>query len=122
MITAAVADNYFGPYEFWVARTQYEEMALNFYTDGSGDSGLDRVMKMHDINQIHPSDWMTAGTLVLVTMDPNVIDLQWYSMNQVIEWASPDGMSHSFKIMTIAAPRVKSDFNGASGIVYYTGA
>jgi len=121
MIIAAAGDNYFGPYEFWIARTQYNEMALNFYTDGSGDSGLDRIMKMSGVAAVHPSDWMTAGTGLLVTMDPNVLDLQWFQINQVVEWASPDGMAHNFKIMTVAAPRIKADYDGQSGIVYYTG-
>jgi len=122
MIIAMAAANYFGPYEFWVARTQYNEMALNFHSDGTGDSGLTRVLKMPNISAIHPSDWMTAGTLVGVQMTPNVIDFCVYQLNQVVEWTSQDGMAQNFKVMSICAVRVKSDYNGNSGVCYYTGA
>lgn len=122
MIQAANADNYFGPFEFWVARTQYNEMSLAFYTDGSGESGLQRILRMEGVDAVHPSDWMTAGTLVMVQMTPNVIDFCVYQMGTVVEWTTPDGMAQNFKIMSIGAPRVKSDYNNASGIVYFTGA
>jgi hypothetical protein len=122
MMTALHAANYFGPVEFWVATTQFDEMALNFYSDGTGDSGLARVLKMEGISAVHPSDWMTAGTLVGVTMDPNVIDFQVHRLQQVVEWTSPDGMAQNFKVMSVCAVRVKSDYNSASGVIYYTGA
>jgi uncharacterized linocin/CFP29 family protein len=122
MIIALAGDNYFGNYEFWVARTQYNEMALNFHSDGTGDSGLTRVLKMPNITAIYPSDWMTAGTLVGIQMTPNVLDFCIHQLNQVIEWTSPDGMAQNFKVMSICAVRVKSDYNSNSGVVYYTGA
>jgi len=122
MIIALAGDNYFGPYEFWVARTQYNEMALNFYTDGTGDSALTRVLKMPNITAVHPSDWMTTGTLVGIQMTPNVIDFCVYQLNQVVEWTTPDGMAQNFKVMSIGAVRVKSDYSGQSGVCYYTGA
>ena len=121
MIIANAGDNYFGPYEFWVARTQYNEMALNFHSDGTGDSGLTRVLKMPNIRAVHPSDYMTAGTAVCIQMTPNVIDFCVYQLNQVVEWTTPDGMAQNFKVMSICAVRVKSDYNGHSGICYYTG-
>jgi len=122
MIIALAADNYFGPYEAWVARTQYNEMSLNFHSDGTGDSGLTRVLKMAGLSAVYPSDWMTAGTLVMAQMTPNVLDFCVYQLNQVVEWTSPDGMAQNFKVMSIGAPRIKSDYNGNSGVVYFTGA
>jgi hypothetical protein len=97
-------------------------MALNFHSDGTGDSGLTRVLKMAGIDAIYPSDWMTAGTLVMAQMTPNVLDFCVYQLNQVVEWTSPDGMAQNFKVMSIGAPRIKSDYNGNSGVCYYTGA
>jgi len=122
MIIAMAADHYYGPYEFWVARTQYNEMALNFHSDGTGDSGLTRVLKMANITAIYPNDWMTAGTLVGIQMTPDVIDFCVYQLNQVVEWTSPDGMAQNFKVMSICAVRPKSDYNGNSGFCYFTGA
>jgi len=122
MIIALAAANYFGPYEFWVARTQFNEMALNFYSDGSGESALERVLRMQNVTAVRPNDWMTAGTLVGIQMTVNVIDFVVYQLNQIVEWTSNDGMAQNLKDMSIGAVRVKADYNGNSGLVYYTGA
>ncbi len=77
--------------------------------------------EISNVEAIHPGDYMTDGTIVLVQMTPNVVDLALYEENMVVEWTSQDGMTHSFKVMSIAVPRVKSDYNSNSGIAYYTG-
>lgn len=121
MVNAAQADNYFGPYELFIYKTQYNEM-LDRYTDGSGETPLDGVLRIPDITAVHSVDYLSDGELVLLQMTPNVIDLAVHSLNQMVEWTSDDGMTHSFKVMSIAVPRVKSDYSGGEGIVYYTGA
>jgi len=121
MISAAAAKNYFGPFELHVATTQYIEM-LARYTDGSGQTALDAVLSLPQISAVVPADQMIDGTLVLFQPTRNVVD--WASAMDItlVEWLSGDGMTHYFRVMTIGAPRVKSDYNGNSGIVYFTGA
>lgn len=121
MIQAAAADHFHGPFEVWVYSTQYNEM-LNVYTDGSGENALDRVLRIPQITAIHPTDWLSAGQLVMVQMTRDVVDLAMTQMPTLVEWMSPDGMLAHFKVVSIAAPRVKSDYATHSGIVYYTGA
>ncbi len=121
MITAASAANHFGNYEMWVANPQYLEM-LEFYSDGSNSTALQRVESLPQIDAVHPSDWMTAGTVLLVQTTRDVSDIAITQTPTLVEWASPDGSMNHFKVVAIAAPRVKSDYSGKSGIVYYTGA
>lgn len=110
----------FGPFEAWIYSTQYTQM-MDVYTDGSGQSALNRVLgAVPNLNAIHPSDYLAAGEMVLVQMTPNVIDLALHELNMVVEWSSGDGMTHDFKVMSIAVPRVKSDYDGNSGICYVT--
>ncbi len=122
MLTAADAAGFFGPFEVWIYGTQYIEM-MNVYTDGSGQSAMRRVLdSIPAIDAIHPCDWISDGQVMLVQMTQNVVDLAEYATGMVVEWSSGDGMTHFFRIMSIATPRVKSDYAGNSGIVYYTGA
>jgi uncharacterized linocin/CFP29 family protein len=120
MVNACAGDNYHGPFEVWIATTQYGQLTTAFYTDGSGESAYERMLRMPQIEMIHPGDYMTDGTIVMVQMTPTVVDLALYEKNMVVEWTSQDGMTHNFKVMTIAVPRVKSDFSSQSGIAYYT--
>jgi uncharacterized linocin/CFP29 family protein len=121
MVNACAGDNYHGPFEVWLATTQYGQLTTSFYTDGSGESAYERMLRMPQLDAIHPGDYMTDGTIVMVQMTPDVIDLANYEMNMVVEWSSGDGMTHNFKVMTIAVPRIKSDYGSQSGIAYYTG-
>jgi uncharacterized linocin/CFP29 family protein len=122
MVSDAAGDNYHGPFEAWVSTTQYIEM-MDVYTDGSGLSAMARVIEaVPALEAIHAGDYLTDGSLVMVQMTPNVVDLALYEMGMNVEWASGDGMTHNFKVMSIAVPRVKSDYESQSGIVYYTGA
>lgn len=122
MIAACANANYHGPFEGWVATNQYTEMTTLFHNDGSGETPYERQLRIPQLRAIHPGDFMTDGTLAIVTMSPNVIDLALFELNMVAEWTSGDGMTHNFKIMSIAAPRTKSDYESQSGIAYYTGA
>lgn len=139
MINDAQADNHFGPYFVYAATTQFNQARNTFFTDGSGDSGFDRVMRMSGIEGFFASDFLTAGEAVLVQMDSEVVDLAFvpgFGINvssfedgnqQTItgvtnlEWLSGDGMVSYFKTLAIMVPRVKDRYDGKSGIVHYTG-
>lgn len=124
-IAAARADQYRGPYGVFVADTQYEQMSMQFYSDGSGQSALQRVMGIPQISFIDSSAWLDDGEILLVQMSPEVVELafveQYWPITN-LEWTSGDGMATNFKVLTVFAPIVKSDYSGRSGIVHVTGA
>lgn len=121
MINAAAGDNYHGPFVLDVATTQYIEM-LARYTDGSGQTALETVEALPQIDAVLPSDQLTAGSLTLTQNTRNVQDWAEAMAITLVEWMSGDGMTHLFRVMTIAAPRIKADYATQSGIVHYTGA
>jgi len=122
MVTAAEADNYFGPYTLYVARTQYGEMR-QIYSDGSGQTAIQRCLDgIPALTAIKPSSVLADGSLVLVTMQRDVVDLAIAQDIAVVEWDTMGGMVSNFKVMTAQVPRIKSDSAGRSGIVYFTGA
>jgi uncharacterized linocin/CFP29 family protein len=122
MVIAAEADNYFGPYVLYVAKTQYAEMRA-VYTDGSGQSAWQRCLDaIPQLAEIKPADILAAGSLVLVTMLPDVVDLAIAQDISNVQWDDLGGMVQNFKVMAAMTPRVKSDDANRSGIVHYTGA
>lgn len=121
MITAANADNFYGPYDVDVANTQYIEM-LARYTDGSGQTALATVLELPQISNVYPSDQLTAGSLVLAQSTRDVQDYAVAMDVMLVEWMSGDGMTHHFKVMAIQVPRIKSEYSDKSGVVHYTGA
>ena len=136
MITALEADGHYGPYMLYAARTQFNQAKNAFFTDGSGDTAYDRVLRMSGIMGFKALDGLTAGTCVLIQMTPDVIDLAFVpgfgfgSIDEMgagpvngvtnLEWMSGDGMATYHKVLTIAVPRVKSRYDGKSGIAYYS--
>jgi uncharacterized linocin/CFP29 family protein len=122
MVADAEADNYFGPYILYVATPQYAE-ARDVYTDGSGQSAIARSIEaIPELREIKPSSDLAAGSVVLVTMQPDVVDLAIAQEVSNVQWDEQGGMIQNYKVMAAMAPRVKSDSALRSGIVHYTGA
>lgn len=125
MISAAQGDNKYGPYMLYAYTTQFNQAALAYYTDGSGDTARDRVLKLPGILGFEPLPTLAAGEAVLVQMTREVVDwaeVPEFATPRLIEWASGDGMTGHFKVMAVGAPRVKSHYDGKSGIVHATSA
>lgn len=124
MIAAANGDRHYGPFVLYASTVQYNEAALGYYTDGSGQTPLQRILAMPEIEAVQKMDAaiLPAGELVLVQMSRNVVDWAEALGITVVEWASGDGMTNHFKVMAVGAPRVKADYAGQSGIVHAAGA
>lgn len=125
MVSAAMADYHYGPYMVYASTNQYNEATLAYYTDGSGETPRDRVLRMPQIRDLVLAPYLTDGTILLVQMDSNVAD--WAEPRdmagvQIREWTTNDGMANGFKVFVMGAPRVKARQDGKSGIVVFTGA
>jgi uncharacterized linocin/CFP29 family protein len=122
MIAAAQGDGFYGPYGILAYPTQYNQAALSFYTDGSGQTALQRILAIAGIADVTMCAGLAAGEVVLFELSPLVVDWAEALPLQTLEWASGDGMVSHFKVMTVATPRVKADYANASGVVHATGA
>lgn len=122
MVTALEADHYNGPYILYVATTQYGEMR-QIYTDGSPETAMSRVMRgFPQIRAIRRSERLAAGSLVMVQMTNDVVQLGLAEDVRVVQWSEYGGFTEQFKVMTAQVPIIKSDANGQSGICKFTGA
>jgi len=121
MIADAEAASYYGPYVLYCNTNQYAETRA-IYGDGSGQTARERVEGISEIQAMKPTMALDDGELVLVQLTRDVIEASVAQDIIPIEWESGDGMTLYFKVMAALAPKPKSDYNGNSGIVYYTGA
>ena len=97
--------------------------ALAYYTDGSGQTPVQRILaSMPNVQLFEMCPNLADGVVVLVQLTRNVVDWAEALPIQTLEWASGDGMVSHFKVMAVGAPRVKADYDGKSGIVHATSA
>lgn len=119
-IGALAAISYFGPYGIWVAATQYNEMR-SYYTDGSGDTEIDRVERLSDVEFVHPNDFVSDGELIIAQLTSNVIDIREAAAFTNREWEAPNGTAMYFYAMMSMVPRLKPDYKGNLGVLHMTG-
>lgn len=124
MINALNGIDRYGQVGFYVSYEQYNQMAMSYYTDGSGATPLQRVMALPQVGWVRPmvSNRLAAGNVVGIHLAADEVMYRETRGITPLEWTSNDGMVHSFKIMSICTFEIKSDYNDTLGIVHATGA
>ncbi len=117
LLNAMLNDKKYGPYVLYVAK----DIMVNLQSDYSAAKGdntiLKRILAFEDIKAVKSSDVLAAGTLVLVQMDSQTVDLAVGCDIRNLQW-STHPMSTDFMIFSAMAPRIKADRDGNCGIVH----
>ena len=124
MVNAANTQNNYGPFLLYVSQAQYNQAALFRYSDGSGDTPLavlNNLPMIEDVRSL-PPNVLPDGELLMVQATAEYIELAEALPIQVREWTSGDGVESMFKVLTIAAPKIKARQGDETGIVHATGA
>lgn len=119
MKQASLNDKYYGPWMLYIP-TGYDTVMDDDYKStsaGMSQTIRERILKINGIQDVKVVDRMPANKVLLVTMQSDVVDLIDGMPIQNVQWDTEGGFIHNFKVMAIQVPRVKSDYNGASGIV-----
>jgi uncharacterized linocin/CFP29 family protein len=114
-----IDDRYFGPYMIYIP-TAYETTLDEDYKNvsaGMSQTVLQRIMQIKGIQGVQVVDRLPANTVLMVCMRKDVVDLIDGMPLQNVQWDTDGGFIHNYKVMTIQVPRIKSDYNGRSGIV-----
>lgn len=119
ILSGLAALRYYGPFGFYISNIQYYQM-LAFYTDGSGQTALQRVLALPQVKYVKPSDHLADGALTGMQLTKNVVDLATALDVTNREWTSGDEMSLNYKVMMAAVPRFKTDYAGHAGVVHAT--
>ena len=117
MLDSAYQANFFGQFTMYVAKDIWAEIQLD-YSNTKGDKTYkERIEAFADIKEVKPADSLPAGNVVLVQLTEDVVDLAVAQDIVNIEWTN-NPMQSLFKVYCAMAPRIKSDKNGACGVVH----
>jgi len=118
MIQACINANYYGPWMLYVPTAYQTVLDDDYNVSGTSTQTIrQRIESIDGIKGVRVVDRLPANNVLLVTMSTDVVDLIDGSPFQNIQWDTEGGFVHNYKVMTIQVPRVKSDYNNASGIV-----
>jgi len=118
LIAALEADRHYGPYILYVHSDEWTDLRAR---DTDADrTYLDIVKGISGIEDVKPSDALSANDIVLVEMTRETVDLVTAVDIKVVEWETHGGMQTNFKVMAIIAPRVKSDYDNRCGVAFDT--
>lgn len=124
MIGILQGDKKYGPYMVYVGTSIGNALNKDFKAN-SGLSILQRIQQVSNgtggLLTIKVADMMPANTVLMFQATSDVVDLIVGQAPTVIPWTSPDGFTLFWMVMGIVIPRVRSDYNNASGIVIGTG-
>lgn len=118
------ADNFFGTYMLYHS-TDYDTYLDNDYFRTGGTSVnmslRQRIEAIDGISGVRRLDYLTSGyVLILVQMTSEVAQAVNGMDITTVQWESVGGLRLNFKVMAIQVPRLRSDYDGRTGIVHAT--
>lgn len=119
MIASARADRYYGPYILYIPGG-YEGVLDRDFAPSSGDirTVRQRLMQISGLSEIKVVDRLAEDNVILVQLTRDVVDVAIAQDISTLNWQVDGGMQEKFKVMAVWVPRIKSDFDGRSGIVH----
>jgi uncharacterized linocin/CFP29 family protein len=121
----AQQDHHYGPYMLYCS-LDWDVYLDDDYSSAKGDLTLrQRLGMIEGIQGVKTLDYLAAsGTfkMVLVQMTSDVVRMVEGMPITTLQWESKGGMQINFKVMTIATPQIRADFNNNCGIVVGTAA
>jgi hypothetical protein len=118
MKQASIDDYHYGPWRLYIPTGYETVLDLDYDATTPGTTIRERIMKISGITSIKVVDTLTADNVLLVQMTSDVVRLVRGMGIQNVEWKSEGNMVTNFKVMTIAVPQIRSDYNKRSGIIH----
>ena len=119
MIQQAYDELMYGPFTLYIAKN----IAAHLHEDYSADKGnntiMQRIMAIPEISDVKVSPNLADNSVVMVQMTSDVVDLAVAQDITNLQW-STDPMNTHFKVFTAAAPRIKSEKDGRSGVFHWS--
>lgn len=119
MMAAARADFMFGPFTLYIPGV-YETVLDKDFSPGTSDNRTirERLLSLNGLQEIKVADRLTAHNVVLVQMTRETVDMAVAQDISALQWDEKAGLMAYFKVLACWVPRVKSDFDGRSGVVH----
>jgi hypothetical protein len=107
----------FGPFTLYIPGAWAHRFREDFKANGDRTL-MQRVLAIESIRAVRVSDTLQAGDVVLIELDRMTIDLAVAADLSNIQWGSPSGWTNFFQTFAAWAPRLKSDYDGHTGILH----
>lgn len=116
------ANKKFGPYRLYVPTAVGNgiDSDYNATNNAQGLTIKQRLLQITGLQDIKVADLLPSNKALLVQMTSDVVDMVVGQPPTVIPWTSLDGFTIHNLIMAIMIPRVRSDYNGDSGVCVAT--
>lgn len=113
------ADGYHGPYMLYISASAQGKLDED-YSPGTSDNRTirQRLMQLDGMAGIQVADRLASDNQVLVQLTSDVVDMAIAQETSTVQWNTQGGMVEHFKVMFVGVPRVKSDFDGHSGVCH----
>lgn len=119
MKNAAISKRYYAPYVMYVSTNIEGNLDENFTVNYS-TTIRQRILQVDGIQDVKVIDKMTAGAILLVAMQSDVVRIIQGLPINTIQWDSSGGLMVHFKVMVILVPQIRSDQDNRSGVVHYS--
>ncbi len=118
MIAQLQGNKKYGPYRLYVPTVVGNALDSDFNAtnNAQGLTIRQRILQIESLQAVRVADLLPATKVVLVQMTSDVVDMVVGQPPTVIPWTSLDGFTIHNLVMAIMIPRVRSDYNGDSGV------
>jgi hypothetical protein len=111
-----------GPFMLYIPLA-YETVMDKDYVDTNPDTRTtgtirERLLKIGAIQDVKVIDTLPADTILMVQMNRETVRLVRGMGVQNVQWTEEGQFVTKYKVMTIQVPQIRSDQNGACGILH----
>lgn len=122
MVDAMRRNRFYGSFVLYIPNI-WETVLDEFYIDpgivGTGRTIREVLLSISGVDAITVADMMgSSPQAVLVSLTRETVDLAIAQEPTTISWQEMGGMQDRFKTMAVWVPRIKSDYDGRTGIVH----
>jgi uncharacterized linocin/CFP29 family protein len=117
MKQAAIDAGFYGPYMVYIP-TNFETAIDGDFKANSDKSIRSRLLEVGNVMDIKVADMLTDDNIILVQLTEDVVRMIEGMALQPLQWDERGGIVTKFKVMTIAVPQIRADYNNACGIVH----
>jgi hypothetical protein len=117
MLTAFESQNMPGPYGIYVGSGGSLKMQEDYKTE-SDRTIRERVLAFDNISFLRVVDKLAPGSVVMVQLTPDVVQLVQGEPVQTVQWDVHGGFQINFKVMAIMVPLIRATSDGQVGVYH----
>lgn len=114
----SITRKHYGPWTLYIPTGYQTAILADYDATTPGTTIRERLMKLDGITEIKVADHLAADNMVLVEMKKETVRLIEGFGLQNVEWQTEGRFITKYKVLTIQVPQIRSDRNGACGIVH----